>query len=90
MNYNTLMFFVIIFGLSSVKLSAQTKDLKTNITISTTIKDVKPLLSNSLLIRDEKPLKIANRHSDLINQIVNSKIKCTLDLFTIVKDKADC
>ncbi|QDO93963.1 hypothetical protein FNB79_08185 [Formosa sediminum] len=91
MNYNNLMFFVIAFCFASLKLSAQTIDTVQITPLTTTVIDVKPSDLNLTHVKDDnKVLIITNRHRDLINTIVNSKIKCAIDLFTIVITSEAC
>ena len=90
MNYNKLIFFVIVFCFASVQLSAQINNLKKTTPIPTKIKDVKPFSLYSTLYQEDKNNKVVNKHRDLINAIVNSKIKCTLDLFSIIRRVEAC
>ncbi len=90
MNYNKLFFFIIVLGFSALPLSAKNIDFKKKNKIPTEIEDVQLLFSNSFLVKENKSLKTVNRHRDLINSIVNSKIKCSLNFFTVIRDIAAC
>ncbi|WP_299779909.1 hypothetical protein [uncultured Formosa sp.] len=90
MNYNKLLFFVIVLCFGAFSLNAQSNDFNKTDQIPLEIKDTPLFQSNTFLLKEKKTLKIVNRHSDLINTIVNSKIKCTLNFFTIIRDVAAC
>ncbi|CDF78472.1 hypothetical protein BN863_7600 [Formosa agariphila KMM 3901] len=84
------MFFILVLGLSTIQLKAQQEDTeKSQPFFATEIIEAKPVLVElpSVKLND---LKIVNRHRDLINALVESKIRCTLDLFTITNDRAAC
>ncbi|MFB9053010.1 hypothetical protein ACFFVB_07935 [Formosa undariae] len=93
MNYNKLLFFIIVLGFSSMSMSlkAQNVDVKEKNQIDfTEIIDKTPVLLETLMPNELKPLKMANRHLDLIKATVRAKIKCTSDLFIIVNNKEAC
>lgn len=88
MYHNKLMLFVIIFVIGSLRLSAQCNNEKNDHQI--TIEYVKPLSLKVITAKDKQIFKTVNVHRDLINSTVKDKIKCTLDLFIIFRDKATC
>ncbi|WP_434035316.1 hypothetical protein [Formosa sp. 4Alg 33] len=91
MNYNKLMFLVIILGLSSISLKAQNENIKEiNPVVLNKTLDVNSILEDTQVPAKLKDLQIANRHLDLIKATVRAKIKCTSDLFIIINNKVAC
>lgn len=87
MKVNVLISVFAIALLQSASLRAQDKqsDYKR---MNRAVVSVKKLNLKSLKV-ETLPVW-ANRKRDLINSQVNAKIKCSIDLFTVVNDKAVC
>ncbi|MGJ5642183.1 hypothetical protein [Formosa sp. S-31] len=93
MKINVLMLFFVFAAFGCTKGNAQEeKNIKNDLKRSeVSVKQVCTAEKQEVLLINANPTDaVVSKKREQINYKVNSKIKCTVDLFTIINDKVTC